>query len=124
MIDRIEKLLSQSMATEFTPYVELSREADALTAYFKLAADYSKRLTDHVTLFLSLDSDELVGCRIKGVSGILEDLPNYLDVDHDDIKLSVMFLPYLSAADEQQRKMFNELARTSRENDMRVPVVA
>jgi len=124
MIDEIEKLLAESLATEFTPYVELNKEADALTAYFKPAADYSRRLTDHVTLYLSIDSDELVGCRIKGVSGILANLPNYLDVDHDDIQLSVMFLPYLSSADDEQRKMLNELARTSRDSDMRVPALA
>ena len=37
-------------STPFQPYVEMSPEADALTFYFKPDADYSQRLTDHVTL--------------------------------------------------------------------------
>jgi len=123
MIDRIEEFIQQQdMAKEFSPYVELNEQADALTAYFKSDADYSSRLTDHVTLYLSLDNDELIGCRIKGVSGILEDLPNYLSVDHDGVRLSVMFLPYVSAASEEERKMLKKLALAS--GDMRVPTPA
>jgi len=123
MIDRIEEFIQQQdMAKEFSPYVELNEQADALTAYFKSDADYSKRLTDHVTLYLSLDNDELIGCRIKGVRGILKDLPNYLSVDHDRVRLSVMFLPYVSAASEEEREMLKKLARAS--GDMRIPMPA
>ncbi len=70
-----DELLSECKGIgEFQPYHELSTDADALTVYFKPDADYSKRLTDHVTLVLSIDANEIVGCRIKGISGILEDL--------------------------------------------------
>jgi hypothetical protein len=62
-----ELLESQNWDTPFQPYVEMSLEADALTFYFKPNADYSQRLTDHVTLYRSLESNELVGCRIKGI---------------------------------------------------------
>lgn len=75
-------LTTQIGSVEFRPYLAISHEADTLTAYFKPDADYSKRLTDHVTLYRSLDSHEIVGCRIKGISGILEDLPNFLHIDH------------------------------------------
>ncbi len=123
MIDRIEEFIQQQdMAKEFSPYVELNEQTDALTAYFKPDADYSRRLTDHITLYLSLDSDELVGCRIKGVSGILEDLPNFIEVDHDGARLSVMFFPYVSAASEEEREMLNKLALAS--GDMRIPTHA
>ena len=53
----------------FRPYCITSDEADALTAYFKEDADYSERLTDHVTLYRSIETNEIVGCRIKGISG-------------------------------------------------------
>ena len=49
----------------------ISPEADGLTAYFKFDSDYSQRLTDHVTLYRSTGSDEIIGCRIKGISRIL-----------------------------------------------------
>ena len=66
---------SQSGNAGFRPYLVLSRETDGLTVYFKFDADYSQRLTEHVTLYRSTGSDEIIGCRIRGISRILEDLP-------------------------------------------------
>ena len=96
---------------EFRPYCITSAEADALTAYFKGDADYSQRLTDHVTLFRSLDTNEIVGCRIKGISGILEDLPNFLHVDDHGTKLSMIFWSFRGGVDDDQlRNAFKQLA--------------
>jgi hypothetical protein len=100
------------IATEFTPYVQFSPESDALNVYFRPDPDYSKRLTDHVTLFLSLENNRLVGCRIKGISGILQDLPNYIDINHDGVKLSLIFLSFRGGVDDEKvRTAFNELAK-------------
>src|SRR5271154_1587469 len=89
--DLRDVLAAQIGDIAFQPYITISQEADALTAYFKPDADYSQRLTDHVTLYRSLASNEIVGCRIKGIKGILEDLPNFLRVDHQDARLSMVF---------------------------------
>lgn len=73
MAANIKDLLANQIGNNpFEPYVSISREADALTAYFKPDADYSQRLTDHVTLYRSIDTNEVIGCRIKGIRGILE----------------------------------------------------
>jgi len=107
----------------FAPYVEVSKEADALTVYFKGDADYSQRLTDHVTLYLSIDTNEIVGCRIKGIMGLLEDLPNYIEVAHDDVKLRLIFWSLRgSAADEETRRAFNRLVEAA--GDLEVPALA
>lgn len=83
MATDIEQLLADNPpADTFEPYARMSPDADAVTFYFKGDADYSKRLTDHVTLFLSQGDGSIVGCRIKGVKGILDDLPNYLTINH------------------------------------------
>lgn len=108
-----ELLESQSWDTPFQPYVEMSREADALTFYFKPDADYSQRLTDHVTLYRSLDSNELVGCRIKGIRSILEDLPNFVTVDHQGARLSLVFLAFCGGLDEEARGAFKQLAEAA-----------
>ena len=97
----------------FQPYSVISREADALTAYFKCDADYSQRLTDHVTLYRSLDTNEIVGCRIKGISGILEDLPNFLRVDHEGATLSAVFWSFRGGVDESLRDTFKQLAEAA-----------
>ena len=79
-------------AEAFKPYCYISKESDALTAYFSDDADYSKRLNDHVTLHLSLTTSEIVGCRIKGISGLIADLPNFIKVEHGGVQLSVITL--------------------------------
>ena len=84
----IEFLKANPPEKKFVPYTILSKQADALTVYFEGDPDYSKRLNDHVTLFLSLATNEIVGCRIKGISGIIADLPNYIRVHHKGINLS------------------------------------
>lgn len=72
-VDQIKALLeSEPVANKFSPYRELNLEADALTVYFKPDPDYSKRLNDHITLYLSIETNQIVGCRIKGIAGILE----------------------------------------------------
>ena len=64
----LAKFLKDNPAAEqFEPYCRLSKEADALTVYFKGDADYSKPLNDQITLYLSLETDEIVGCRIEGI---------------------------------------------------------
>ena len=103
-------LADQIGDTPFQPYVAIIREADALTAYFKPDADYSQRLTDHLTLCRSIDSDEIVGCRIKGIKGILEDLPNFLHVAHQGATLSMVFWSFRGSIDDSSRETFRQLA--------------
>ena len=105
-------------ARQFVPYCHLSKEADTLTVYFEGDADYSRRLSDHVTLYLSLETHEIVGCRIKGVSGLLEDLPNYIQVKHGSVSLSVIFLAFRGGAEEELSQAINDLARGASERDM------
>lgn len=106
-------LLDQlAIANQFTPYVEFSAKADAINVYFRGEPDYSKRLTDHVTLFLSLKDNRVVGCRIKGISGIIQDLPNYLNIDHDGIKLSLVFWSFRGSIDDKDvQGVMRELAK-------------
>jgi len=100
---------------DFKPHCYISEVGDALNVYFDDAQDYSERLTDHVTLFRSVETNDVVGCRIKGISGILEDLPNYIEVNHDDIALSVIFL---AARDKETSTAFNSLAKTASEKKL------
>lgn len=109
----LTELLAQSqppVSGEFRPYCEYSKSADAINVYFSGDADYSERLTEHVTLFLSIDKKEIVGCRIKGIAGIMEYLPNYINVEHGDVTISVLFLPLRAGQDTEKSKKFDELA--------------
>jgi hypothetical protein len=106
-------------ANKFVPYCYLSKQADTLTVYFEGDADYSKRLCDHVTVYISLETDEVVGCRIKGISGLLEDLPNYVQIKHGKVALSVIFLAFWGGArDNEASESMNALARIASEHEM------
>lgn len=56
-------------------YVEhcyMNKEADTLTMYFaERGAEHSKKLCGYVTLYLSPETDEVVGCRIENISELL-----------------------------------------------------
>jgi hypothetical protein len=121
----MEFLKANPPEKKFVPYTILSKKADALTVYFEGDPDYSKRLNDHVTLFISLATHEIVGCRIKGISGIINDLPNYVSVRHKGIDLSLIFLPFRGgAADEATREALNTLAKQASERKMVLEPVA
>src|SRR5688572_24025317 len=102
-------------AKKFVPYCYLSEQADELTVYFEGDADYSKRLNDHITLYLSLETHEIVGCRVKGVSGIIEDLPNFIRVNHNGVELSIIFLAFRGGADKEVSDAVKDLARVAGE---------
>jgi hypothetical protein len=98
---------------QFTPYCDLREDADALMVFFRPDSYYSQRLTDHVTLYVATDSPNLiVGCRIKGIFGVLDDLPNYITVDHGPIKLKLIFLSFRGGVEDSSvRDAFNSLAK-------------
>lgn len=102
-------------AQKFIPYCYLSEDADALTFYFEGDPDFSERLNDHITLYRSMETNEIVGCRVKGVSSILRDLPNYISVNDHGVELSVIFLAYRGGADEDVAEMVNNLAKSAAE---------
>jgi hypothetical protein len=114
----IQFLRSNPPATKFVPYCHLSKEADALTVYFEGDPDYSKRLSDHITLYLSLETNEPVGCRIKGISGILEDLPNFVRVDHGGVRLSIIFFAFRGGADDDVLNAIKSLSRVADQREM------
>ena len=111
----MEFLKANPPENKFVPYTFLSKEADALTVYFEGDPDYSKRLNDHVTLFLSIATHEIVGCRIKGISEIISDLPNYLRVQHNGIELDQRFHSGGKATDEATRTAINALGKVAGE---------
>lgn len=105
-------------ANQFVPYCHLNEDSDALTVYFEGDADYSERLNDHVTLYRSVETKELVGCRIKGIRAILEDLPNYIHINHGGIKLQMLFFAFRGTAHKEHSEAINCLARAASEKNL------
>ena len=116
--DVLRFLKQNPSARKFVPYCYLNQQADALTVYFEGDADYSERLNDHVTLYRSLETKEIVGCRVKGISGILEDLPNYIRVKDGPVELSLIFFAFRGTAESDGAVAINDLARAASERGL------
>lgn len=115
--DQIASMLHECQGRAFTPYADLDEAADALTVYFANEPDYAKRLNDHITIYLSLDTDDIVGCRVKGIRDIVNDLPNYIDVNTNGIGLSIVFLACRTSSPEENETI-NRLAVRSKDKGM------
>ena len=119
MADLTDLLFSGVEPDRFKPYIDHSPEADAINVYFKPDADFSERLNEHVTLFRSMEDRSLVGCRIKGISGIVEDACNWLKVSHDGIQLRIVFWSFRGpAASEEELEILREL--TEKAGDLKL----
>ncbi len=112
----------------FKPYAYYGSEEDALTTYWRGDADYARRLNSRVTVFLSLESDELVGCQIKSVRHVLEDI-GWFDVSlkHGRVRVAMLFLACRGefAGEPESRKIYRrigeEVSRTQLEVDVGPP---
>jgi hypothetical protein len=96
----------------FRPSAYLSEGDDALYVYFSNEPDRRKRLNERVTLYVSLDSNRIVGCQIKGIGAILEELPHFIEARHGKEKLQLAFVALISSfEDESDRQAFREVGQ-------------
>ena len=65
-----EYLAANPIIGAFKPYCVFSRQDDTLTTYFTGDEYFSQQLTAHITIFRSMSTDDIIGCRIKDVSKI------------------------------------------------------
>ncbi|MEK6235602.1 MAG: hypothetical protein N2C14_12910 [Planctomycetales bacterium] len=56
---------------QFKPYSVFHRETDALSVYFRASGHRDQRVDATLTLFLSGETEELVGLRLHGVAAML-----------------------------------------------------
>ena len=92
----ISHVKSHAPVGEFRPCAYYGAEEDALMFYFRNDPDYAKRINARVTIYLSMDDDEMVGCQIKGVGRVLRELGE-LDVTirHGKVKLKIVLLAFM-----------------------------
>lgn len=59
---------------EVRPYYE--EHTDSLIVYFQDTRSYSKRINKYLTIFLSIQDDDLIGIEVKGLKIILKAIEN------------------------------------------------
>jgi len=66
--EQLQKLLEEfPVAPTFTPYVYRSKDSGATTVYLKGDADYSETPLEGVTLYRSMETNEIIGFRLEDV---------------------------------------------------------
>jgi hypothetical protein len=89
------------------------QRGDFLTYYFQNDRCFSQRVDDLLTVYLSQETKEIVGFKIKGVKHILETAGNF-EVTVDDGNLELGFFFFIGAAmakNEWQQKRYTELGK-------------
>jgi hypothetical protein len=119
--DLIDLVNTYKAAAEFQPCAYYGPEEDALMFYFRSDPDYAKRINSRVTVYLSMDDHELVGCQIKGVRRVLEELDELgLTIKHGAIKLHIVLLAIMDQMVEQEetREVYREVFKKAKETDV------
>ncbi len=116
--EQFEQLvLSQSIVNQpFTPFARYDSDGDSIEFIAKPDAYYGRRVDGLLTVYYSLNDDEIVGGLIKGVSIVLkkisQNFPGFkVSVVDGKIKLEYLFLSNLWASNPDQPIIIREYKR-------------
>jgi hypothetical protein len=119
-----DTLMNSATEGKFEPYAYYGCEEDALTFYFNPAADYARRINSRVTVFLSLETNELVGCQIKSVRHVLEDI-GWFDVaiKTGKVRLDLLFVAcHADFDDPDARSIYRQIGQHVKDAGIEVDV--
>ena len=98
---RLEEHLKTKPFKGFKATPRYSEEGDCLTFYFRNAPSYADRVDELLTVYLSLETDELVGCQIKSIGRIMKRLRSLrIRLKDKDVELRLLFLACRALAEE------------------------
>jgi hypothetical protein len=117
----IAHIKSHPPVGEFTPCAYYGAEEDALMFYFRNVPDYAKRINSRVTIYLSMDDGEMVGCQIKGVGRVLRELGELdVTIKHGKVKLKIVLLACMECMLDRAdtRDIYREVYKRATEADV------
>jgi hypothetical protein len=94
-----------------------SAQGDFVTYYFRNDPCYAERVDDLLTVFLTFDTKELVGCKIKGIKHILQTAGDFgVALDDGDVRLGMFFFVGAALAkDAAQRNRYEQIGQKAKE---------
>jgi hypothetical protein len=105
MAGNLTKYLASAKCEHFEPKPLYSAQGDFLTFFFRDDDAYEKRVDELLTVYLAEADDELVGCKIKGVTQILKTLGNFgVMIRDQQLKLSMLFLAGMAVSSTPESK--------------------
>lgn len=106
-----DELLESMQPQGFTAKPYYSRDGDTLKVYIKDEDHFAERLDDVVTIYLSETNREIVGCKIKGVSHLCQQLGDFgVELSDGHVTIGMLFIVSWARAAANVRPRFEQLA--------------
>jgi hypothetical protein len=120
MAANLDEYLETHSPKGFRPVPHYFAQGDFVTYYFRNDPCYAERVDDLLTVFLSMDSKELVGCKIKGVKHILQTAGDFgVSLDSGAVPLGMFFFVGAALAkDAAQRSRYEQIGEKAKEVTM------
>jgi hypothetical protein len=114
MAETLTEFLKNNRCDGFTPGVHHSADGDCVSYFVKNDRCIAERVDDLVTVYRSVESNELVGCKIKGVQRILRTLGDFgVTVEDREIGLGIFFIA-AAVANPPQKSKYKEIGLAMR----------
>jgi hypothetical protein len=110
MAASLTEYLAEAKCGEFKPEPMYSVQGDFLTYFFDDDDAFEKRVDELLTIYISESTNDLVGCKIKGVSHILKTLGDFgVLIRNKKMMLSMLFLAGMAVSKTPESKEKYEL---------------
>jgi hypothetical protein len=87
----------------FEPTPLYTPEGDSLMFYIKDEESYRERIDELLTVYRSIETNEIIGCQIKGVRHKLAELSKFfVTVTSKELELGLLFLTYMAMASRDE----------------------
>ena len=88
------------------------QDGDFVTYFYRDDLAYEERIDELLTVYRSIDTQEMVGCKIKGVRRILQELGNFgVFIDDGQMLLGMLFMA-AAMVNPEKRQDYERVSRT------------
>jgi hypothetical protein len=104
----------------FRPVPHYHSGGDFVSFFFKPDRPFARKVDNFLTVYLAMDSKELVGCKIDGVKRIVRAAEDYgLLAPGGVVRLGLLlFVGAMLATEEGQRARYEEVRRVARDAEL------
>jgi len=117
MAENLKQYLESHKCRGFNPVPHYFPRGDFVTYFFHSDRCHAQRVDDLLTVYLANGTDELVGCKVKGVKHILNSAGDFgVTIGEGTVKLGLFFwLGASLARGEEQRRRYEELRHLAKD---------
>ena len=83
-LEALRKAIKDGPRPKFEPHAWYNTAGEMLEVFWSGESSYAKRLNGRLTLLLDLETDEVVGCYIKGLEGVLAERNRAITIQHHE----------------------------------------